>query len=454
MSYSVQKIFIAGASDVRKEQDVARDIINIISGIVEEPMQVILLPYVWRQDTPVEVMGNSDPQNLFLQKLADSDIVVLIIGRKYGKGYTEEEANLALRLNVESIKKEGKPRPQIMAFFKKLKANDDPGNERQKVDALKKRLVEETQVLPAEYDSVNTFQSLLTHALYRSIIQFRHSTFKHKALTSFWRLGEAEGHELRLDVIYPAVDDPQPLAEYWRRRLLPNIVFEDSKAIQKLDKTFRLIGLRAFKYYNCTDIPNDIMYHNRVWLCLPRNMAAQQALNKYRSRCVFEMQPEMMDRAGLIRWRAKGATTFTEIVSPLRRYLDLQRDTATGNEPLNWNGDLRNIIAKDYGIVARFSVDSELPTTKGSLKEYFIAGIRGLGTWGAGWFIDRRYKDFVNYGAHEDIQMLVEVTYANGRILEVKDVSNEAQNYFTKQNDESEIKVVIDKYRSRSLAQK
>ncbi len=452
-SYSVQKIFIAGASDVQKEQTAAQNIIHEISTVTEEPMQIILLPYVWHHETPLSPLGGSDPQHIFNEKLENSDIVVLIVGRKYGKGNTESEANLAIRLNTKSFQKEGRPKPQIIAFFKKLEANDDPGSERQKVEGLKHRLAEEARVLPVEYNTLEEFQLKLTHALYKSIIRFRHSTFKHRALSSFWNLGIAEGHQLRLDIIYPGVDDPIPAAEYWSRRLVPNIVFEDSKAIQKLDKTFRLIGLRSFKYYNCTDIPDDFKYHNRVWLCLPRNRAAQHALQNYRHQCLFKMVQNSPDMPGMIHWRAPSATTSTEVISPLGRYLALQREIAVGTAPLHWSGKLRNIIAKDYGIIARFSVDSNLPMTKGSLKEYFFAGIRGLGTWGAGWYIDRRYSDFTSYGSFDDIQILVEVTYANGRIDCVKDVSKESQSYFDEQNSENKLIDIIKEYQSRSMIQ-
>lgn len=72
---------------------------------------------------------------------------------------------------------------------------------------------------------------------------------------------------------------------------------------------------------------------------------------------------------------------------------------------------------------------------EGTLKDYFLAGIRGLGTWGAGWFIDRRYNVFEQYAQHEDatIQLLLEVTYRNDRILDVRNVSDAPESYFSKE---------------------
>lgn len=85
---------------------------------------------------------------------------------------------------------------------------------------------------------------------------------------------------------------------------------------------------------------------------------------------------------------------------------------------------------------------------EGTLKDYFIAGIRGLGTWGAAWFIDRRYDAFKLYQDSEDanIQLLLEVTYKDERIFEVRDVSEESEGYFKKQNSLREIKRIITEY--------
>ena len=446
MLYSVQKVFVAGASDVSNEQQIAIEVINTVSRVVNEPMQVFLEPYSWRHETPVPLVAESDPQGLFNERIAQSDIVIIIVGKRYGMGHTEEEAKLAIDLNRESVRNDGRPKPQILAFFKKLPYDDDPGSERQKADALKHSLVEDARVLPSEYETDRDFERELTHALYKSVIRFRHSTFKHKCLAAFWSLGVAEGHESHIDVVYPAVDDPQA-AGYWRRRLLPNIVFDDSKAIQKIEKTLRLIGFRSFRFHNSTDIPDLLMYHNRVWLCLPRNRPAQRALEAYGDRCLFRMTAETRETAGRIHWRAPDATTFTHVTSPLRRYLELQRDAKTKV----WHTTFRDVIAKDYGIISRFSVDSSFPTTDGKLREFFIAGIRGLGTWGAGWFLDRRYRSFLDYKPHEDIQLLVEVVYGDGRIRDVRDVSKEAQDYFDKQTSDDYIKNEIEAYRSHKM---
>jgi hypothetical protein len=63
-------------------------------------------------------------------------------------------------------------------------------------------------------------------------------------------------------------------------------------------------------------------------------------------------------------------------------------------------------------------------------QHYFVAGIRGLGTWGAGWYIDRcpdeleRLAEAARETKNGDIQVLLEVTFSNYRIVEVEDVSS------------------------------
>ena len=80
--------------------------------------------------------------------------------------------------------------------------------------------------------------------------------------------------------------------------------------------------------------------------------------------------------------------------------------------------------------------------------EYFIGGIRGLGTWGATWFIDRNSSAFETYKDNEPIQLLLEVTYANGQIIEVRDVSNENGSYFKQQMRTACIKKTIKNFKN------
>lgn len=102
-----------------------------------------------------------------------------------------------------------------------------------------------------------------------------------------------------------------------------------------------------------------------------------------------------------------------------------------------WEKSLGNVIARDYAIIARFDRDIPYNDTPGmdKLKEYYITGIHGLGTWGAAWYVDRFYGKFkdLNLEDMENVQILVEVEYCDGKINNVKDVSNCPREYFEEQ---------------------
>jgi len=110
-----------------------------------------------------------------------------------------------------------------------------------------------------------------------------------------------------------------------------------------------------------------------------------------------------------------------------------------------------NIIAKDYAILARFrDTFSDVNMKDGYLQDYFLAGLRGLGTWGAAWFIDRKYHNFENVYEKKDLQFLLEVEYRDGRIFDVRDVSGKSQSYFDNENSLSVIRKNVSAFKAIS----
>ena len=113
-----------------------------------------------------------------------------------------------------------------------------------------------------------------------------------------------------------------------------------------------------------------------------------------------------------------------------------------------WNSEFGNIIAIDYAVIARFRDAKNMDvTSEGCLYDYFLAGIRGLGTWGTTWYIDRKYKQIVTDRKNSDIQILLEVIFRNDRIFDIKDVSEEPPAYFENQNNLRTIKRRINQFR-------
>jgi hypothetical protein len=142
-----------------------------------------------------------------------------------------------------------------------------------------------------------------------------------------------------------------------------------------------------------------------------------------------------MTREATLEWTNTSGRKIT-IKSPLSRYLKLQRQKDQAAR--EWNATLANVVAKDFAIIARFGDPTEVTTS-----DFVIAGIRGLGTWGAAWFLDRRYKELRSVREFGDVQMLLEVTYKSGMIAEVRDVSSEAPEYFALQLSDKFIKELI-----------
>ena len=97
------------------------------------------------------------------------------------------------------------------------------------------------------------------------------------------------------------------------------------------------------------------------------------------------------------------------IKSPLYSYLKRQRpakDTRDNNDV-----NFENIIAKDFAVVARFDKGNKRGEWE-KLKNYFIAGLHGLGNWGAAWYIDRKYSDLDQFtdNQYDNIQIILEVS--------------------------------------------
>jgi hypothetical protein len=115
-----------------------------------------------------------------------------------------------------------------------------------------------------------------------------------------------------------------------------------------------------------------------------------------------------------------------------------------------WDPKYGHHEAVDFAIIARFG-PSAARDYRGDFNHYFIAGIRGLGTWGAAWFIERRATELGRLAeeGHEDsIQAILQVTYRDFHIEEVKDVSGESQEYFDQLNAEANEYVASRRLRS------
>lgn len=440
-TFQLLKIFISSPGDVPEERNIAEKTIENVNNSCRDTLGVKADAHTWKRMIPITPsMAEKKVQDIINEEVRGCNVFVLILNKRYGtleKGHTKSNTEREIGVALKMLK-EGR-NIQFLAYFKTLPPNPDQGTQEQKVRILRQEL-QKRGIIYKDFASSEEFRDNFSHDLYHTILKYQFSTSKRKVLKQFWQFGTPDGKtHPQLALIYPPVDRYFMRSEnpdrIWLNRLLPHIVFEDFKALQKFEKTLRLVGFRDFEFFNISDVPPDIEDRNRLWICLPRSKNAQQQLSLYKDRSLFQFTERKLTKEACILWRSNLKTrNFINIHSPLGKYLNIQRQKSPGGE---WEPGYGRIIAKDYAVLARFSDNRDrAPMLDGKLKDYFIAGIRGLGTWGAAWFLDRRYNSLKNYLKKDDndIQVLLEVTYKNEQIFDVKDVSKEPESYFEEEN--------------------
>lgn len=283
------------------------------------------------------------------------------------------------------------------------------------------------------------------------------SSFKKEQLKKFWQVGKVDGQSApEVSVVYPPVPREWMAVEekfnLWQQRLLPNLFFEDYKALHKILKNLSMVGLSNYRVYSKYDLPTNFDQTNVVWICLPRLFKGLSTLDTHKDRR-FNITPRgiLAKQESKIKWKTSSGE-WISIKSPLRNYLFKQRPEVDPDS--DWDKTLGNIIAKDYAIVARFNRVLSVNENPGmeKLKEFYLTGIHGLGTWGAAWFVDRNYGIFRDMDDDlENIQLLIEVEYRDGKIHRVIDVSNCEKEYFDNELKLKTIKNNIDRYKERTL---
>jgi hypothetical protein len=453
-AYESLRVFISCPSDVIEEYNIAREVIGSVAATCKEPLGITLEPLTFHDFIPQSPrLPEERIQDILNAEIPKCPIFLLILGRRYGstepghhKSNTEREVEIAIRL----LKKEKKLR--FLSYFSEIPTNIDPGPQEQSVIRFRKSL-EQRGIWYRSFSSSSEFKDRLTHDLYRAILRHRLSTNKHRLLRKFWVFGLPDRPTYpTLAIMYPAMErtfmGPPRDTKVWLNRLEPNMVFEDFKALQKIDKTLRLLGFESFRINNSANIPSDIQFMNRFWICLPRNAPGLKQADLYRDVSRFTIFPKKNRASSYFRWKPRSRADKAIVVrSPLAKYLQLQRSEL--DVAGEWHREMDHIVAKDFAILARFRDRyHDVQMQNGFLQDYFLAGLRGLGTWGAAWFIDRKFHNFENLDDNKDIQYLLEVEYRDGRIFDVRDVSDKPQSYFDFENSISGIRKNINGFRS------
>ena len=448
--YQSFNCFISSPGDVSNEGRIAEDTITGINRTCLETLKFSLNVKRWQHLPPTTPhLPEEKLQDLLNKEVEKSHFFVLILYKRYGTvepGQTVSNTERELDTILARYKKN--PQLKILAYFRRLQDNEDRGQQEQKVRDFRDRL-QQMGMFCKTYNDPTEFRDQLTHDLYEIILRMQLSSFKQEALRNYWVFGGLDRPTRpRLAILYPPVNRRHSGLNhdkaFWHKRLEPNIYFEDHKAIEKLRKVLGLVGFRDYQVFSSLNAPSDLQYMNRLWICMPRCARGIAQLETYGDQTCFHFTKRVANRHATILWKRDGVEL--RVNSPTAKYMKLQRRRMDVSG--EWHPQLAKIIAKDYAVLARLSQKHVVDPTEGPLRDYFIAGVRGLGTWGAAWLLDRRYKLLTTHEKEEDIQLLLEVEYRDGTIVDVRDVSDQPQSYFDDQNSLPVIRSAIRSFRS------
>ena len=443
--------FISSPGDVEAERQFAEEAIVNINRTCSEILKSTIEIKKWEYQAPeTPFLSEEKIQDAINKEVEKSHFFILVLNKRYGsieKGH--DKSNTERELETILKRFETHPQIKILAYFRELQDNEDKGVQEKGVIEFRKRLTD-LGIRYKTYRRAEEFKELFTHDMYNVLLRISLSPFKKNSLENFWQIGVSDRPTYpRLAILFPPVSrtymDTTEDPNFWRFKLQPNVYYEDYKAIHKIKKTLALIGFSGFRTFFNTDLPPDLNFMNRVWICFPRSQAAMDSLNSYKNERRFEFDYRRSSDNKL-KWRGTDGSLFN-IKSPFSIYLKEQRSLVDITN--DWHSHLNRVICKDYAVIARFKNTASVDhSVDGLLQDYYLAGIRGLGTWGASWYLDRKFKKLLDHSVDENIQLLVEVTFRDGGIFDVIDVSNKDESYFKEQAKISTVRKHIEKYKN------
>src|SRR3989339_138935 len=422
-------VFISSPNDVTLERKKVKSVLSDLSQILERIFGFVLTPVSWEEFR--SFAAEKKIQETINKNLEKSFLFIGILGKRYGtihddgKSSTHQEFDFAISL---------KHKIEILVYKKISNENYADAEDIQQIHLLNQLIkeIKKEEILYKSYTEINEFQECVLLGILETVLEMIVEAKRRDLLNKFFLFGKSRSQrEVSVLMGYPSIHSQYGKMHEktfnWQERLVPNVVYEDFRAIRKIESVLNCIGVTDHKavttYYSDLQEPG-----NRIWLCLPRNKIAQQKLALFKDRVFFKFRGNNFKSRHLC-WFPPNQKTI-KIRSPLYKYLSYQRSS----KKTVWRPSYGNNLARDYAILARFKNDIE---SKGhgtdNFYHYFFAGIRGLGTWCVGWYIDECYDDLINitdkYG-DGDVQLIFEVTYLRYRIKDVKNVTNMDQNYF------------------------
>jgi len=170
-------VFISSPDDVEQERRISREVLCILTDMLEETSGIVVRPVDWKKMTPG--IGTS-PQDVIDSQTPDYDIYLGIMKDRYGSldesgiSYTEREFLGAVdkwKISPDSV--------QIAFYF--YKHNDDRDNnnsssQRERINTFKRKLSRinidcSAGVFYKEYDDCENFKNIILVDLYKFIVR-------------------------------------------------------------------------------------------------------------------------------------------------------------------------------------------------------------------------------------------------------------------------------------------
>lgn len=451
-------VFISSPEDVSAERKAVNDCVRTLDPILTRRFNVSVRTVDWHTFAPIaDRLPDRSFQDRILEEIQPESLFVGIFSKKYGSPIGNE----GLSGTHQEIRFAAKHRSsiKIMQYFRRIRKDEIEDNDVTDLARIKdvKKEFRDNNLVYQEYSNSSSFRKRIKGDLLDAILELILETevLRRKSLVDFFRLGRTTNQKIpSVRLVCPQIhkhESGYSGQDYnWQERLLPNVVYEDFRAIDKIRVVLRDIGIHDL-IVQPPALLSEGPDGNRIWLCVPRNHLAQAQLEELGERVCFHIV-SARGKERIIRWRRKEEEVV--VCSPLEKYLRLSRPEPTADDKRSWNLGYGKMYGVDYSIIARFNVGTlgNRSHPDWPFFHYYFAGIRGLGTWGAGWFLDHRYEslselslDADNEGT--DLQILLRVEYFNYKIIHVEIVSNQPKAFFDEQFSDDYIHAQAEKYR-------
>ena len=178
--YHSYRTFISSPSDVAAERQFAEEAIRGINRSCIDTLRASIDVRKWEHSPPeAPHIPEEQIQDVINKDVEKAHFFVLILNKRYGRvepGHTK--SNTERELETILRRYETHPYIRILAYFRDIPDDPDPGDQEQKVKRFRRRL-ERIGVRYKIYKHPDEFKDMFTHDMYNVLMRMCLSPFKH-----------------------------------------------------------------------------------------------------------------------------------------------------------------------------------------------------------------------------------------------------------------------------------